>query len=379
MKILVIGHAYIAPINQEKWKTFARLNPHDQVTVIFPMEWHDQLFTLEQENKQKTREQNCTFIGLPASYSGLEIKYTYKTSSIIKLLKEIKPDIIYVEQGDSALSYFQVIMASILFAPRAKRLFFTWINWKPKISLKHKLFFGTIGKINRFFSHGAIVGNYDAQVLLEEKKFTKPILVLPQLGIDLEQIPHTTEQNNKTIGFVGRLVPEKGIFDLLNAFYSLHQTHPDWHLVFVGTGPSKEELQKKIKALHLETHVTIKDPVPHEQIFTLLHKIEILVLPSYDVPTWREQFGHILIEAMALKIPVIGSTGGEIPNVIGNAGSIFTQRNISDLASKISTLIQDETLRKELGKKGLERVKQEYSHEIIAQKSKDFLAKLLSK
>ena len=81
---------------------------------------------------------------------------------------------------------------------------------------------------------------------------------------------------------------------------------------------------------------------------------------------------------MALKIPIIGSTGGEIPNVIGNAGCIFTQRNISDLSMKMHMLMKDPELRKTMGEKGFERVKQEYSHEVIAHKSKKFLTQLLS-
>ncbi len=376
MNILIIGHAYIAPINQEKWKTFARLNPDDQITVVFPQRWHDNLFSLE--NDRTNNASNCTFIGLPATHTTQEIKYRYKTKDLINILRITKPNVLYVEQGDYALSYFHIIMLSIFFAPRAKRLFFTWVNWKPDVSLKHRLFFGTIGKINRFFSHGAIVGNYDAQVILEEKRFKKPILVLPQLGIDVH-MPHESAPHTKySIGFVGRLVDEKGIFDLLHAFYSIYKKHADWKLVFVGTGPAKDDLIKTIDELSLQKVVEIKEPVPHEEIFSLLKTIDILVLPSYDIPTWREQFGHIIIEAMALKIPIIGSTGGEIPNVIGNAGCIFTQRNISDLSMKMHLLMKDPELRKSMGEKGFERVKQEYSHEVIAHKSKKFLTQLLS-
>ncbi|MBL4587977.1 glycosyltransferase family 4 protein [Candidatus Babeliales bacterium] len=377
MKILIIGHAYIAPINQEKWTTFARLNHDDQLTVVFPEKWKDSLFS---QTKTETEPlfSNCTFIGLPAYNTWQEIKYRYHTKDLVRILREKKPDIIYVEQGDCAISYLQIILLSIFFSPRAKRLFFTWVNWKPKVSLKHNLFFGTIGKINRFFSHGAIVGNYDAQVILEDKKFKKPILVLPQLGINTNMEPHEKQHTQYRVGFIGRFAAEKGIFDLLHSFFSIQKQHPDWSLLFVGSGPEEKNLKKTIAELNLKEKVEIKEPVPHEEIFTILKEIDILVLPSYDIPTWREQFGHILIEAMALKIPIIGSTGGEIPNVIGNTGCIFIQRNISDLSTKMNLLMKNPEMRKSLGEKGFERVKQEYSHEVIAEKSRTFLKKLLS-
>lgn len=377
MNILIIGHAYIAPINQEKWTTFARLNHDDKLTIVFPEKWQDALFS-QTKTETNSQYENCNFIGLPAYNTWQEIKYRYHTRDLIKILKKTKPDIIYVEQGDCALSYFHIILLSIFFTPRAKRLFFTWVNWKPKVSLKHNLFFGTIGKINRFFSHGAIVGNYDAQVILEDKNFKKPILVLPQLGIKTDIPTNKKLQNQYKVGFIGRLAAEKGVFDLLHAFFSIHKQHPDWKLLFVGSGPIKKDLKSTIDELGIKGKTEIKDPVPHEEIFTILNGIDILVLPSYDIPTWREQFGHILIEAMALKVPIIGSTGGEIPNVIGNTGCIFTQRNISDLSTKMNLLMNNPELRKSFGEKGFERVKQEYSHEVIAEKSRAFLKKLLS-
>jgi glycosyltransferase involved in cell wall biosynthesis len=74
----------------------------------------------------------------------------------------------------------------------------------------------------------------------------------------------------------------------------------------------------------------------------------------------------VLIEAMACKIPVVGSTGGEIPHVISDAGLVFEQKNEINLCEKLGELMRDGELRKSFGEKGYERVMELYSHEAIA-------------
>lgn len=379
MKILVVGHAYIAPINREKWKVFATLHPADEITVVMPHLWQDALFTLSATETETDSSLNCTFIALPAKGTNNEVRYRYKNKDLYALLRAKKPDIIYVEQGDSALSYLQTIVLSIFACPRAKRLFFTWINWKPVLSFKHTLVWGFVAVINRFFSHGAVAGNHDAQALLREKNFKKPILVLPQLGVDLADSYLRTEPAEKIIGFIGRLVPEKGIYDLLDAFSEAQLIQPGWRLVYVGNGPESAALKRKIMQKQLDFCVSVEAAMPHEEIFNFLQKVSIFVLPSYDTPQWREQFGHVLIEAMSLKIPVIGSTGGEIPYVIDDAGLVFTQRNIAKLAEKLMVLMCDSQLRAELGERGYHRVHTQYTHQVIAHKSREFLVKLTHK
>ena len=118
--------------------------------------------------------------------------------------------------------------------------------------------------------------------------------------------------------------------------------------------------------------ITFCPPVSHYKMAELINNIDILVLPSYDTPDWKEQFGHILIEAMACAVPVIGSSAGEIPNVIKDAGLIFEQKNHQALLDSLKTLMQDEKLRETVGKKGLERVIKYYSHQAIAIKTHEF-------
>jgi glycosyltransferase involved in cell wall biosynthesis len=111
-----------------------------------------------------------------------------------------------------------------------------------------------------------------------------------------------------------------------------------------------------------------------------------LVLPSetnYDVKTmtaigWKEQFGHVLIEAMACKVPVIGSNSGEIPHVIGKAGLIFPEGDDSALKKCIEELIEKPQFRQDLSDRGYEKVMSDYTNKALAWKQLEFYKELLT-
>ncbi len=372
MNVLVISHTYIAAINREKWRVLAGCNPDVQVTVVCPTTWPSCLFSHRVSAADVAADdlKNCHFIPLPAFWTGNEVKYFYSFFQLLRVLKSCRPDVIQVEQGVCALSYLQVIIFAKLLRLKSRFIFFTWINWEVKRSLSRRLVWQWVERFNAYFSDGAFAGNQKAKEILQKNGFHKTITVLPQLGVDTKIFYPAVETNvagHHKILYVGRLVVEKGIFLLLRAFALLSKQQPGWQLVFVGKGPDCEKLKQEIQGLQLEDAVKIQDPVSHEKIAPLLRSADILVLPSYDTLEWKEQFGHVLIEAMACKIPVVGSTGGEIPHVISDAGLVFEQKNEINLCEKLGLLMCDEKMRKSLGEKGYKRVMKLYSHEAIAQ------------
>ena len=377
MKVLVISHTYIASINREKWKVFAKQYSNVQLKVLIPKTWNGTLFNLKAGEFSKYNLENCEFIAIDTFKSGNEVLYGYKFRELIKLLRSFKPDIIHVEQGDNAFSYFQVILLSRLFCRNAKFVFFTWVNWKAKFSLKYKLFWGLVEKFNLYFSSGAIVGNDDAGNVLRDKKFRKPIEALLQLGVNRKFFYPAKKVKKKLIGYVGRLIDEKGIFNLVDAFSLLSKDFSEWKLLFVGEGEAKKRLINYVYENKLMDRIEIRDSVSHERVAAIINDFEIFVLPSYDTVDWKEQFGHVLIEAMACKVALIGSDAGQIPHVIGNAGLVFEQKNVKCLASCLKQLMDNEELRKQLGEKGYKRFEDNYSYEIIAKKTYSFWNKFI--
>jgi glycosyltransferase involved in cell wall biosynthesis len=89
-------------------------------------------------------------------------------------------------------------------------------------------------------------------------------------------------------------------------------------------------------------------------------------LPSETTPRWKEQFGHVLLEAMASGVPVIGSSSGYIPTVIEGAGVVFPEGDADALARELVRLIDDGPFRTSLIRKGHDAVADHYSHDVVA-------------
>lgn len=150
-----------------------------------------------------------------------------------------------------------------------------------------------------------------------------------------------------------------------------------YKLLLVGSGLLKEKIDFYIKENNLLDKVELIQGVTHNQVPSYLSRMDLLVLPSLTTSVWKEQFGHVLVEAMVSSVPVIGSDSGAIPEVIGDAGLIFKEGNSNDLAKKIEQFFRNKNLREEMIKKGLEKVKENYTQEKIAAETYNFYQKIL--
>jgi glycosyltransferase involved in cell wall biosynthesis len=104
----------------------------------------------------------------------------------------------------------------------------------------------------------------------------------------------------------------------------------------------------------------------------------VLVLPSRSTPTWREQLGHVLLEAMAHGVAVVGSTCGAIPEVMGEAGLCFPEGDAAALTAAIQRFLDDPTLVARLGEAGRRRVETEFTNRILAARTREFHELVLS-
>jgi glycosyltransferase involved in cell wall biosynthesis len=124
----------------------------------------------------------------------------------------------------------------------------------------------------------------------------------------------------------------------------------------------------------LKDRLILVESVPHDQVPRYINLMDALVLPSettYEFKTmsaagWKEQFGHVLIEAMACKVPVIGSDSGEIPNVIGDAGLIFSEKDSKALQNCLRQIIERSDLANQLGEKGYKKTMAKYTNKALA-------------
>lgn len=388
MKILVASHTYIVDINREKLRALARLEPGIEVTVVVPRRWQPggvQNKIIETEFIQEESFQVVPISNFSQNNQGL---LTFG-ADIIDLLRRFRPQIIQVEQGSKALAYAQFITLNKLLGLKAKNLFFTW--WNLPYQLKFPV--SLLEAYNLGNTDGIIVGNQDGAEILRQRGYKGQISIMPQLGVD-ENIfqPQTQpelaaklgiESTDFVVGFVGRFVEEKGLLALLEAMAGLRQN--SWKLLLLGRGPLQSVLMERAAEYGIKARIILVESVPHDEVNKYINLMSTLVLPSqttYQFKTltavgWKEQFGHVLIEAMACKVPTIGSDSGEIPHVIGKAGLVFPEGDVLALKNCILRLMEEPELRENLANVGYERAMTEYTNQALAKKLLDFYKQIV--
>ena len=309
---------------------------------------------------------------------------------LVSLLREFRPDIIQVEQGAKALGYAQFITLNRLLKLKAKNVFFTW--WNLPYEVKFPL--SVLERYNLTHTDGVVVGNQDGANILRDHDYDGAMTVLPQLGVDEtlfcpQNVLDLREElgippQEFVVGFVGRFVEEKGLLTLAKALEGLGDR--PWRWLLLGRGPLREQLESWAQDQGLTEKLTFVESVPHDQVCRYINLLDTLVLPSettYQFKTlssvgWKEQFGHVLIEAMACRVPVIGSDSGEIPHVIGESGLVFAEGNAEELRDCLLRLMENPELAGELAQRGYHRALADYTNRAIAQKQLAFYQQLLT-
>jgi glycosyltransferase involved in cell wall biosynthesis len=199
--------------------------------------------------------------------------------------------------------------------------------------------------------------------------------VIPHAVPLWETVPRAESDGLFTIGFAGRLVEEKGLRDLVSA---AHQLSGRTRLLLTGNGPMREELSS-VAQNGLE--VKIVSDISHDDMATAYAQMDVLVLPSRTTPTWAEQFGRVLVEALWCGVPVIGSDSGEIPWVITSTGGglVFPEGDIAALADRIGTLRADAVRRQALASAGRESVERLFGVEAVGRRLDEILREVAAR
>jgi glycosyltransferase involved in cell wall biosynthesis len=198
--------------------------------------------------------------------------------------------------------------------------------------------------------------------MLEQWGARSPVGVVAHTLPEWDPAPAPPRQAPFTIGFAGRLVPEKGIRDLLAAVARLDFPA---RLLIVGDGPLRSEVQSAdLGRATLEVRTGIRGA----ELPDHYREMDVLVLPSRTTATWAEQFGRVLCEALLCGVPVLGSDSGEIPWVIATTagGVTFPEGDIGALAAALSKLAADPSQRAALAAQGRLGVEQHFSPSVAA-------------
>ena len=197
------------------------------------------------------------------------------------------------------------------------------------------------------------------KALIEEGVDPSKIVVVPY-GVKLDRFPpHRPRHQVKNILFVGRLVEEKGVGDLVKAWQAL--ALPELTLTLVGQG----NIHPNLPNLKIRT-------LDYREITTAYQSADIFVLPSHTSPTWEEQYGMVLVEAMASGLPVIASDSGAIKEVLGGNGLLYRSADTDELLRLLTRLINDHALRAKLGSSARAYAESQYDSTKIAKRLSSF-------
>ncbi len=172
-----------------------------------------------------------------------------------------------------------------------------------------------------------------------------------------EELPKAARSEFFTVGYAGRLVESKGLLDLLAAVRTLEAPV---ELLLIGNG----ELRGSLEGQPIPgSAVRVIDDLTHAEMPRGYGQLDVLVLPSHTTPTWKEQFGRVIVEALWCGVPVVGSDSGEIPWLIGltGGGLVFPEGDTQALAARLTELREDPPLRARLARDGREAVERLFS------------------
>lgn len=367
MKLLIVNHSCTVSVAQQFYAEIERQTGWE-ITIVVPENWKDEYGI--QRKVQRWKDFRGQLISIPVWKSGSIPLHNYR-SLFIKLLRNLNPDFIYLHQEPYALVTLQVYLANY-FTVRKPISFFTWQN----IFKRYPIPFRQMERWILQHTDVMFPGSYSAEAVMREKGYSGRSVLMPS-GID-PAIYYPRSNNLKPelgakddevlIGYVGRVVEQKGLKTLLTALNEIRSL--PWRLVIVGTGEFDAEFDGIAQQLNLSDRIQKLGFVPFTETPNYLSAFDILVLPSETRANWKEQFGRVIIEAMACGTPVIGSDSGEIPHLINSTkgGLVFPEGDAIALSQKLSELIQNSELRSDYAETGKQSVLSNYTNSLLAQR-----------
>lgn len=357
MKVVILSKALLSVAYRRKTDALAAI-PGVELTVVSPSEWREPNANVVRYEPGPTPNYQVELV--PMWFNGRHHIHFYPTFH--RILARIKPDIVHVDEESFNLATFLAMVAAHRVG--AKTCFYNYAN----IERRYPPPFSWFERYAFMHASHAMACSHEAADIIRNHGYTGPLSIIPQTGVDETHfVPRPDAHIARTpftIGYVGRLVPEKGIDDAISALVQLPE-HVRMHIV--GAGQHEAALRQHAIQHGVSARIIWQKPVSSHEMPSIMQQFDALVLPSRTTANWKEQFGRVLIEAMACGVPVIGSSSGEIPHVIGDGGLVFAEGDSADLAQQIVTLLHSSTAYAQLSLHARQRVLTIYTQIAIAQ------------
>jgi glycosyltransferase involved in cell wall biosynthesis len=356
MRVVIVSKALVSGVYQRKLEEIAAAGDIE-LTALVPPSWREP--RVGELRLERRFTHGYTLETLPIVFNGRHHVHFYR--GLNAALRRLQPDVLHIDEESFNLATFQAMLIGRRLGARS--VFYNWAN----IDRRYPPPFSFFERYTLTHAAHAIAGNQEAAAIIRRHGYRGPITVIPQFGVDPQLFtPRSSARSDGTrvVGFIGRLVPEKGAADLIAA---LAGWPADVRLRIVGDGIERAALEQRAVALGVRGRVDFQPAVSSAQIVDEYRQMDVLVLPSHTTRNWKEQFGRVMIEAMACDVAVVGSSSGEIPHVIGEAGIVYPEGDVSALRSAVQRVLDDAELRRTLIAAGRARMQAHYTQAAIAQ------------
>jgi glycosyltransferase involved in cell wall biosynthesis len=337
-RLLVVSHPAVVSVNQLIYRELAQRGW--QVTIVLPKRWRHS-YSEGAVAPETLEGMESALRPTPVAFSGRPQRHFYLTNCR-SLCRDEHPDVGFVEAEPFSLPAGQWSVAfnglKIPFGVQCyeniDRGLPLPIRWLRSRVLRQAAFVAarseTAAQLARRWGARGEVG------------------LAPPAVPAWTSTPVSSGKRPFTVGYAGRLVESKGLMDLLAAVRTLS---PPVELLLIGDGEMRAQLEgQEIPG----SSVRVLDELTHDTMALGYAQLDVLVLPSHTTPTWKEQFGRVIVEALSCGVPVVGSDSGEIPWLIEltGGGLIFAEGDRDALAQRLTELRQQPALRERLAEVG---------------------------
>ena len=291
-------------------------------------------------------------------------------SEVREKIKTEKVKCVHIASSGSLASIRDFLVAKLLKNKKIPFIYHIHFGRIPEIIKKNTVEWRLIKKVITLSGYTIVIDKSTQKVL--EPIFGDKIVYLPN-PIYLSSLPNSIGTAENIVIYLGWVIKQKGIEELIASWESIQGEIKDWKLQIVG--PYKQEYVNELKGKYSFEKIELLGEKSHEEAMELLNKSSVFVLPSYS-----EGCPYVIIEAMALKKVIIGTAVGNIPEMLsGNCGILVEPGNKEELKEKLYQVITQTGGFEDMGEFAYEKIIKEYTIDSITNKILSMVEKLTEK